>query len=105
VESQPGEVMDPAIATIIVAAIGLITAIVVEQIRTRSHMRKVHAENRSDHAFVAGKLDSLGNKIDNVALDLRDVKADVRDLKQDHRQLAQKHRELADKVDAQEAEL
>lgn len=91
--------MDPAIATIIVAAIGLIAAIVVEQIRTRAHMKKVHSENRSDHAFVAGKLDSLGGKVDNMVLDLRDVKGDVRDLKDDHRRLAQSHRDLTQRFD------
>lgn len=87
--------MDPAVATIVVAAIGLITAIVVEQIRTRAHMKKVHKENRSDHAFVADKLDCLVGKMDDVSLDLREVKLDVRDLKQDHRQLTNEHKELA----------
>jgi len=94
--------MDPALATIIVAIIGLVAAIVVEQIRTRNHMKKVHSENRSDHAFVAKKLDSLGGKVDNVALDLRDVKADVRDLKQDHRNLANQHRQLAQQFEDRE---
>lgn len=94
--------MDPALATIAVALIGLITAIIIEQMRTRAHMKKVHEDNRSDHAFVAGRLGALVEKVDDVSLDLREVKLDVRDLKQDHRKLAEQHRELSAKFNEHE---
>jgi hypothetical protein len=63
-------------ATIIVAVV-----VVLGHLANIWVQRRVHRDNRDDHAQTAAKVDELLVQAATLGADVRDVKADVRDVK------------------------
>lgn len=69
--------MEAIVVAVITGTFGLVGTVLVQ--------RRVHRENRSDHAQTVAKVDGLIGKVDTLGTTVGDVRDDVRDMRADLR--------------------
>ena len=79
------------IAACISAVVGPVVVILVQ--------RKVHADNRSDHAQTMHKVSTLIVSVDELKTGQAEIKSEVRDLRADVRDLKASDRDHGDRLD------